>query len=88
MIHETFHSRWQQPMSVARGQQDFVAVLLIRIRRDGTIVSREIVSSSGNALMDESVTSAAQKVLQIAPLPTGLGGETWDVKIQFKLDQK
>jgi TonB family protein len=87
MIHDRFFSRWEQPTSIVRSNQDFIAILKIRIRKDGTIILREISTSSGNPVMDESVMSAAQKVTQIAPLPNGLPGETYDVKIQFKLDQ-
>jgi TonB family protein len=87
MIHDRFYSRWEQPTSIVRSNQDFIAVLKIRIRKDGTIILREISTPSGNPIMDESVINAAQKIAQIAPLPNGLPGETYDVKIQFKLDR-
>ena len=87
MIRDRFHSLWEQPKSVVRSSQDFVTVLKIRIRRDGTILSREVVSPSGVALMDESVQRAAEKVHQIDPLPQGITSDPYEVKIQFKLDQ-
>jgi TonB family protein len=88
MIHDRFHARWEQPTSIVRSAQDFVTTLKIRIRKDGTISDREIVNSSGNTVMDESVMAAAQKVLEIDPLPAGLGnGESFEININFKLDQ-
>ena len=87
MLQDRFESRWQQPTSVIRSTQEFVTTLKIRINKSGTIVSREIVNSSGNTIMDESVLAAAQKVQAVDPLPAGLGGETFDININFKLDQ-
>jgi TonB family protein len=87
MIRERFHSLWEQPKSVVRSNQDFVTILKIKIRKDGTIVSREIVNSSGNPRMDETVQAAADKVVRIEPLPAGILSDPYEVKIQFKLDQ-
>jgi hypothetical protein len=37
--------------------------------------------------MDESVQAIARRVPSVEPLPTGLGGETYEVIMDFKLDQ-
>jgi len=88
MIHDRFHSRWDQPSSLARGTQDIITTLKIRIGKDGSILSRDIVHSSGDTTMDESVMTAAERVQQIDPLPAGLGnGESYEINIAFKLDQ-
>ena len=88
MLHDRFHNRWEQPTSIVRAGADFVTTLKIRIAKDGTISGREIVNSSGNPVMDESVLAAANKVQQIDPLPAGLGdGEFFEIKVNFKLDQ-
>jgi TonB family protein len=87
MLDDRFTSRWEQPLSIVRSAQQFVTTLKIRIDKDGSIVSREIANSSGNPVMDESVLAAARKVLVVDPLPAGLGGQTFDVKINFALDQ-
>ncbi len=87
MLQDRFESRWQQPTSVVRSAQEFVTTLKIRINKSGAILTREIVNASGNSIMDESVLSAAEKVEAVDPLPAGLGGETFDININFKLDQ-
>ena len=88
MLHDRFHNRWDQPTSIVRGAQDFTTTLKIRIAKDGTILSRDIVHSSGDTVMDQSVMTAAEKVLQIDPLPAGLAtGDVYEVNIAFKLDQ-
>ena len=89
MLHERFHARWEQPTSIVRAGGDFVTTLKIRIGKDGSVLNREIVHSSSNGVMDESVLSAAGKVTQLDPLPKGLGnGEFFDININFKLDQE
>lgn len=88
MIHDRFHNRWEQPTSIIRGAQDFVTTLKLRISKDGTILGREIVRSSGDTIMDQSVMAAAEHVQQIDPLPAGLGdGSVFEVNVAFKLDQ-
>ena len=88
MLKDRFDSRWSQPTSIVRSDQEFITTLKVRIAKDGTILLREIANSSGNNLMDESVLSAAQKVSVVEPLPEGLGnGSYYEVRINFKLDQ-
>jgi TonB family protein len=87
MLRERFTNRWNQPMSVVRTGKDLITTIKIRINKDGAITSRELVNSSGSSVVDESVMEAARKVIAVDPLPTGLGGEFYEVKIDFKLDQ-
>jgi TonB family protein len=87
MLQSRFDSQWVQPTSIVRSSQDFVTTLQLRIGKDGTVLAREIVHSSGNTVMDESVMDAAQKVSAVDPLPEGLGGDVYEVNINFKLDQ-
>lgn len=58
----------------------------IHIGRDGTIKSSEIVKSSGNPIMDQSVQTALGRVTKIDSLPAGLGsGDGYTVNINFEL---
>jgi outer membrane biosynthesis protein TonB len=46
----------------------------------------KVVRSSGNVIMDDSVMTAANRVLQIDPPPAGLGGTgAYTVNINFEL---
>ncbi len=87
MIKDRFNGEWQQPTSIVRSTQKFVTKLKIRVGKDGHILKREIINPSGNGIMDASVLEAAQRVTQIDALPAGLGGEYFDVAIDFALDQ-
>jgi TonB family protein len=86
MVHDRFYARWDQPLGVGKADENLVVKLKIRVRKDGTVVSREMVSPSGNAAMDESVMNAAQKVQRIDALPGGFQGDGSDFTIQFTLD--
>ena len=86
MIHDRFYARWVQPTSVISSSVKFVATVKIRINSDGTIGAVTMTHPSGNPVMDESVMKAARSVRQIDPLPRGLGGDYYDIAINFELD--
>ncbi len=86
MIHDRFYSQWEQPTSVIDSSKAFACTLQIHIEKDGKIGEVKIVKSSGNVLMDNSVIEAAHRVLQIDPLPAGLGSSNgYTVNINFEL---
>jgi TonB family protein len=87
MIHDRFYSRWDRPTSVVRSEEQLVAVVKIRIEKDGRISKVDLVKSSGNVVMDDSVLQAAKAVTQIDPLPAAIHDSVYDVPIEFKLTQ-
>lgn len=85
MLHDRFYSEWVQPTSVLHSAK--LSVLLrIRIQKNGRISDYSIAKSSGNPVVDDSVTAAAARVKQVDPLPSGLGGDYYDVNINFELN--
>ena len=83
MLKDRYYSRWDQPIGIG---QDVIATVKLRIMKDGTIAKHDLVKSSGNPQMDESVMSALEKVKQIDPLPAGLGNsEFFDLNVNFKI---
>lgn len=87
MIHDRFFSGWEQPTSIVSSSQKFNTVVRIRIEKDGQISNVILAKPSGNVVMDESVMGAAQRVKQIDPLPSGLGGAAYEININFELNQ-
>ena len=85
MLHDRFYGEWVQPTSVVQNTKLSV-VLRIRIQKDGRISDYSISKSSGNPVVDDSVTAAAARVKQVDPLPAGLGSDYYDVNIAFNLD--
>lgn len=85
-IHDRFFSLWDQPTSIASTAK-FVTGLRIRIEADGRISSYKVVRSSGNVVMDESVLSAAARVIKIDGPPRALlSGGAYEVTINFELE--
>jgi len=85
MLHDRFYSEWVQPTSVVHNAK-LTVLLRIRIQKDGRISDYSISKSSGNPVVDESVTAAAARVKQVDPLPSGLGDDYYDVNINFELE--
>jgi TonB family protein len=89
MLHDRFYSEWAQPTSVANSGSKNSVLVKLRIEKDGRVSSFEIVRSSGNAELDDSVRELANRVSQVDPLPEGLGkGDHYDVKINFELNSE
>jgi len=86
LIHDRFFSQWEQPTSIFEQDKSFVCTVKLQIKRDGTIASADIIRSSGNPLMDQSVLAALNRVSRIEALPIGLGtGDIYTVNINFEL---
>jgi TonB family protein len=89
MLHDRFYSEWAQPTSVADAGGKNSVLVKLRIEKDGRVSSFEIVRSSGNAELDDSVKTLANRVSHVEPLPDGLGkGDHYDVKINFELNSE
>lgn len=86
MLHDRFHGEWVQPTSVVATGAKISALARIRIEKDGRVSKFEIVKPSGNVAVDESVEAVSKKVTQVDPLPKGVGGDHYDVNINFELN--
>lgn len=86
MLHDRFYKEWAQPTTVVASGAKLSAVARIRIEKDGRISDFKIVRSSGNVVVDESIESVAKRVTKVDALPSGLGGDHYDVNINFELN--
>jgi TonB family protein len=60
----------------------------ITVARDGTIISAELISRSGEAALDHSAERALRAVTHLPPFPAGSKDEQRVFKIRFSLDAK
>ena len=60
------------------------AVVLLRIRKDGTVLETRFIKPSGNKLFDESVLKAIEKSKPLPPLPEGYEKNYEEIEITFK----
>lgn len=85
MIRQRFYDRWVQPQSVFHLDKKLTATLTIRIEKNGQISGFNLVQSSGDSVMDQSILEAARRVIQIDPLPASLDKNVYEVDIDFEL---
>jgi TonB family protein len=89
MLHDRLYSEWVQPTTPVSSTGKISTLVRVRIEKDGTLSNFEIVKSSGNVMIDESVAAIGKHVSQVDPLPAGLRGSGhYDVKINFELNSE
>jgi TonB family protein len=85
-VHDRMYEAWEQPGQAVSYDKKLVATILLRVARDGRILDARLQNSSGNKLMDDSALLAAHEVPRLNPLPQGLGGDTADISVNFRLE--
>ena len=74
---------WAFPEQLAGGRGDLLAVLVIKIMRNGEIVDIWFEQRSGNRYLDESAYKAIQKSTPLPPLPKGITRSFIQVGLRF-----
>ena len=87
MLHDRFFGEWAQPTTASAAGSKMAALVQLRIEKDGRVSRFEIVQSSGNVVVDESVAAVGKRVLKVDALPAGLAADGhYDVRIKFELE--
>jgi len=85
-VHDLMYEAWVQPGQALNFDTKLVTTIRLRVARDGRILDVRLQDSSGNRLMDDSALAAARDVPRLDPLPEGLGGDTADITVNFRLE--
>jgi len=84
-VHDRMYEAWEQPGSV--NDRKLMAVVTIKIARDGNIVGVTLKRSSGNKLMDNSALAAARKAQMLEPPPAALvKGSAAEISVEFQME--
>lgn len=86
MLKDRFHAQWDQPTSIYEANNAFITTVSIRIEPDGTISRATVVRSSGNAVMDQSVQVALNRVKKVPPVPKEMAKGAYEIRINFELE--
>ncbi len=78
VVKSIYTAAWIVPTSA---KDDATAIVKVVIAMDGTVISADIIRSSGDALVDSSVRRALDRVPSVAPFPAG----SKDSKREFTL---
>jgi TonB family protein len=87
VLHDRFFGEWVQPKTALATGAKMSTLVQLRIEKDGRVSAFDIVRSSGNVVVDESVAAVAGRVTRVDPPPAALGsGGRYEVKINFELN--
>ena len=84
-VKDSYFSQWQQPHGLTASGSKYRVRTEIVIERSGSIASARIVTTSGNAEMDQSVREAVGRVSKVAPVPKGIEGSRYALILNFDI---
>lgn len=85
-VKSAYDRAWVLPDGVVNG--DAVILASVTIRRDGKVVSHQIIRRSGDRAVDDSVQLTLERVTYAAPLPDTSATDTRTVSISFSVRAK
>ncbi len=85
-IRSIYYKAWIAPEN--GGDKSALPEAKIEVARDGSIISAELVSPSGETALDKSVIRALRAVTKLPPFPSSSHDEQRTFRMQFSLDLK
>jgi TonB family protein len=85
-VYSKYYHAWIAPDSVP--DRLTVPVTRVVVARDGSIISAELITPSGEAVLDKSVERALRAVKSLPPFPPAARDEQRVFQIKFSLDAK
>jgi TonB family protein len=86
VVRSIYYRAWVAPEN--GGDKSAAPEARIVVARDGTILSAEIVSASGDSILDKSVSRTLRIVTKLPPFPADARDEQRTFRLQFSLDLK
>ena len=83
LVNEKIESNWALPERLSRGKDKLEAVLVVRVRRDGTVFDIQFEQKSGDSYFDDSVLKAVQKSKPFPPFPDIYSPKEEEIVIRF-----
>jgi TonB family protein len=84
-IWERIQRNWVLSEVLVSKPRGLVAVVMVRIRKDGSLDKAWMEQGSGNARYDESALRATEKAAPFPPPPAG-GSGTYEVGVRFRVE--
>jgi colicin import membrane protein len=81
-VFSTLHPHWQLP-EYKLWDQDLVAVIVIKIAKDGTIVDQYFEKKSGDRLFDQFVLKTLHDGSPLPPIPAAMQKNTLELGLRF-----
>ena len=84
-VEERIKGNWSYPVALKSGK-DLEAVVVVMVRRDGTILKSEMKKGSSDPIFDESVLRAVKRSDPLPPFPEGYRKSYDEIEIKFNLE--
>jgi len=88
-VEEKIKSNWSYPVafSSAQKQEGLQAVLVVKVRSNGTILESLFKKRSNSAMFDQSVLRALERSDPLPPFPEGYNKTVEEIEITFNLKE-
>lgn len=83
-IWERVRHQWVLPEALVKSPRNLEAVVVARIRRDGSLAKVWLERSSGNSRLDASALRAVEKAAPFPPLPSVVREREHEVGLRFR----
>ncbi|MCF8035147.1 MAG: cell envelope integrity protein TolA [Desulfarculaceae bacterium] len=83
-IWERVRRQWVLPEALVSNSKGLEAVVVARIRRDGSLSKVWLEKGSGNSRLDASAVRAVERAAPFPPLPSVVRGREHEVGLRFK----
>jgi len=86
-IEERIKSNWSYPTALSgnNGNKDLEAVVLLRVKKDGSILETSFRKKSADLIFDQSVLKAIERSNPLPPFPDGYMRSHEEIEINFNL---
>ncbi len=89
MVENKIKGNWAYPVALDsnQGKKDLVAVVLVKVRSDGSILDFSFAQKSSSAMFDRSVRKAIERSDPLPPFPEGYRRTYDEIEINFNLSE-
>jgi len=87
-VETRIKDNWAFPAALinSEAQKKIEAIMVLMVKRDGTILKSWFKKRTANAIFDESVLKAIKRSNPLPPFPEGYNKSYDDIEISFNLD--
>ena len=88
-VEERIKSNWAYPVGITdeEKRKGLEAIVILTVKRDGTISEYHFKKKSNDPFFDESVTKAIEKSNPLPPFPEGYVKSSEEIEINFNLSE-
>ncbi len=83
-VEDRIKGNWSYPVAL-QSREDLEAVIVVMVKRDGTIMKTEMKKGSSDPIFDDSVLRAVKRSDPLPPFPEGYRKSYDEIEIKFNL---